>query len=242
MNVTAYKTPIVTPGTDLYKLLDASLPTVSEGSVVAVTSKIVSICEGRLVPEKGTNKDELIRKEATKVIPRTKSKYDSYITITRGHLAAAAGIDASNTNGNYVLWPSDTQKSANDIREFLGKRDKVKHIGVIITDSKTTPLVWGVTGTALAHSGFEALNDIIGKPDLFGREMKLTKVNIAEALAASAVLVMGERNEQTPLAVLTDLPFVKFQNRNPTQDELDALVIDPDDDLYEPLLSSAPWE
>jgi len=48
-------------------------------------------------------------------------------------------------------------------------------------------------------------------------------VNVADALAAAAVLLMGEGKEQTPLAVLTDLPFVTFQDHNPSPAELAAL-------------------
>jgi F420-0:gamma-glutamyl ligase len=39
----------------------------------------------------------------------------------------------------------------------------------------------------------------------------MTKVNVADALAAAAVLVMGEGSEQTPLVVIGDVPFVTFQ-------------------------------
>src|SRR5205823_3633039 len=110
------------------------------------------------------------------------------------------------------------------------------------TDSKTTPLRWGVTGVALAHSGFEALNSYIGQPDLFGRPLHVTRVNVMDALAAAAVLVMGEGAEQTPLAWLDDLPFVRFQPRDPTPDEIAALAIGLDEDLYAPMLTAVPWQ
>ena len=41
---------------------------------------------------------------------------------------------------------------------------------------------------------------------------KVTKVDVVNALASAAVLVMGEGAEQTPLAVISDVPFVEFQN------------------------------
>ena len=78
----------------------------------------------------------------------------------------------------------------------------------------------GTTGAAIAHSGFAALNNYIGKPDIFGRKFKVQKANISDALAVSGVLIMGEGSEQTPLAVVEDVPFVKFQNRNPSKKEL----------------------
>jgi F420-0:gamma-glutamyl ligase len=100
---------------------------------------------------------------------------------------------------------------------------------------------WGVTGMSLAHSGFGALKNYIGEKDLFGREFKFEKLNIADSLAASAVLVMGEGSEQTPLAIIEDLPQVEFLERNPTNEELKELKINIEDDLYAPLLKSVMW-
>jgi F420-0:gamma-glutamyl ligase len=48
---------------------------------------------------------------------------------------------------------------ANEVRAYLGERFSCRQVGVVIIDSKTTPLRWGVTGVAIAHSGFLALND-----------------------------------------------------------------------------------
>ena len=119
---------------------------------------------------------------------------------------------------------------------------KLKNLGVLITDSTTAPLRWGVKGIAIAHSGFSALNDYVGKPDLLGRKLKVTKVNVVDALAAAAVLTMGEGNEQMPLALIEDIPFVQFQDRNPTKKELEELRISLDDDLYSPLLKTVKWK
>jgi F420-0:gamma-glutamyl ligase len=52
---------------------------------------------------------------------------------------------------------------------------------------------------------------------------------------------MGEADEQTPMAVIEDVPFVTFQERDPTGEELAALRISLEDDLYAPLLTRAPW-
>jgi F420-0:gamma-glutamyl ligase len=95
---------------------------------------------------------------------------------------------------------------------------------------------------ALAHSGFAALNDYAGHPDVFGRPLAVTKANVRDGLAAAAVLAMGEADEQTPLAVIDDLPFVTFQERDPTNEELVDLRISLEDDLYAPLLTRAPWQ
>jgi F420-0:gamma-glutamyl ligase len=70
----------------------------------------------------------------------------------------------------------------------------------------------------------------------------MTKANVPDALAAAAVLLMGEANEQTPLAIISDIPFVRFQQREPSDNELAALFIETEDDLYAPLLQAVPWQ
>ncbi|HVT00675.1 MAG TPA: coenzyme F420-0:L-glutamate ligase [Patescibacteria group bacterium] len=243
MNIRAIKTHKITDkDKNLLEVLDKYITELSENSVVVVTSKIVSICEGNFVPMEGNSKDELIKKEADLYLPREENKYNLFLTIKNNVLAVSAGIDESNTDGNYVLWPVDLQSSANKVREHLTDKFSLKNVGVIITDSKTSPLRWGVGVISLAHSGFKALNDMIGTPDIFGRKLKMTKVAIADGLAASAGLVMGESAEQTPIAIVSDVPFVEFQDRNPTADELGELRIDIDDDVYSPILRGVDWK
>lgn len=243
MNVIALKTQKIVPGRiSLYEILNKYLKTFEENSVLAITSKIISICEGRVVKTNGIDKEELVEKEADLVLEGYNSKYGIVLTIKNGLLVPTAGIDESNGNGYYILWPQNSQETANDVRKYLCKRFRIKKAGVIITDSKTTPLRWGTSGVAIAHSGFLALKDYIGKPDIFGRKLKVTKANMMDALAASAVLVMGEGDEQTPLAVIMDIPFVKFKDRNPAKKELEDLKISISDDLYAPLLKSVKWK
>jgi len=242
MKIKTIKTHKITSSDrDLFAILDKYIDELKEESVVAITSKIIAICEGNMTPIESSDKDQLIMEEADMYLPKEENRYNLYLTIKNSILAVSAGIDESNTDGNYVLWPKDSQDSANKIREHLTKKFGIKNIGVVITDSKTTPLRWGVTVIAVAHSGFAALNDMIGTPDIFGRKLKMTKIAVADGLAAAAGLVMGEGEEQTPIGIITDVPFVDFQNRNPSQEELDALKIEIEDDVYAPLLKSVNW-
>lgn len=242
MKVIAYKTKKIKAGDNLYKILDKYLPKIKERSIVAVSSKIVAICEGRVEKnESEMQRDELAKKEAEYYIPREYNQYGFMITVKNGIMVASAGIDQSNGNGFYVLWPKYPQKSANEIRKYLLKRFRLKNIGVIITDSKLTPLRWGVTGVAISHSGFRALKNYIGTPDIFGRLMRVEKSNITDSLATSAVIEMGEGNEQKPLAVVEDVNFVDFQTENPTKKELENLKIAFGDDVFSSLLNSDKW-
>jgi dihydrofolate synthase / folylpolyglutamate synthase len=243
MKVTTIKTRPIRPGRgDLIAVLDAHLSSLSERAILAVTSKIVAICEGRVVRAGDIAKSTLVEQEAEYFLPSTESKYGYILTIRHNLLVPSAGVDESNGDGFYVLWPEDPQRSANEIRRYLARRFSRREVGVILTDSTTRPLRWGVTGVALAHSGFAAVNDYVGQPDIFGRPLAVTKANVRDGLAAAAVLVMGEGTEQTPLALIDDVPFVTFQERDPTPEEPEAAAIALEDDLYAPLLERAPWQ
>ena len=226
---------------NLFQVINKFIPLLKDRSIVVITSKIVSICEGRVVKIGKVDKKRLIEKEADYYISPEKNKYNITLTIKKNLLIPTAGIDESNGNGYYVLWPKNPQQTANNVRKFLKNKFSLEHIGVIITDSKTTPLRWGTTGIALSHSGFSALNNYIDKPDIFGRPLHVTKANVMDALAAASVLVMGEGDEQTPLAIIEETSFIEFQERNPYQSELKELHISIKDDLYAPLLEAVKW-
>jgi len=227
---------------DLLALLDRYIPTFAAGSILAITSKIVAICQGRTVPIDGTDKQALIEQEAEFFLPPTLNSANVTMTIKQGRLIPNAGIDASNGDEHYILWPHAPQQVANSVRTYLQQRFGYGQIGVLITDSNVTPLRLGVTGVAVAHSGFLALNDYVGAPDLFGRPLRMTRANVIEALASVAVLAMGEGSEQTPLAVISELPFVTFQTHEPTPEELAQLHIPLAEDLFGPLLTAVPWQ
>ena len=242
MNIIPIKTHKITSSDkNILNILDRYLPKLNEKTILAVTSKIVSITEGRTLEIGSIDKKKLIQKEADWYIDE-ETQYGHTLTIKDYILLPSAGIDESNGKGRYILWPKNPQKSANLIRSYLKRKFRLKDIGIIITDSKTTPLRWGVTGVCVAYSGFFALNDFIGRPDLFGYILKATKVNMVDALATAAVVVMGESVEQTPLGIISDVPFVRFNKNDPTKKEIDAYHIEMKDDLFAPILTKTNWK
>lgn len=244
MEITAIKTKPVVPGDALLDILDTYLPPVKEREIVVITSKIVSICEGAIIKNDGTvDKAELIRQEAHYYIDDEKlTRWGLTLTIKHNLLIANAGVDESNGNGNFVLWPKYLQKTTNTICQHLRQKHHLKKLGVIITDSRLSPLRWGTLGVGLSWCGFAALNDYIGTHDVFGRVCKLTKSSILDGLAVAAVLTMGEGNEQTPLALVTQVPFVRFMDRPPSKQELKDMQISKEDDIYSPLTNSPKWK
>ena len=70
----------------------------------------------------------------------------------------------------------------------------------------------------------------------------LLAVDLVEKVAA-AVLIMGEGTEQTPIATIEELPFIAFQDRDPTAEELKAFYLEHmKDDLFAPFLQQMPWK
>ena len=244
MIVTPFKTKAVVVGDSLLPILDHSLPTLRDGDTVVVTSKIISICEGGVVKNDGSvEKHDLIKREADSYLDVPLSQaYGVTITIKDGKLVANAGIDESNGNGYFILWPRDPFFSATTIWNYLRSKNNVQKLGVIVTDSHIMPLQWGTRGRTIAWCGIEPLKNYIGSPDIFGHNLHVTRASIIDGLASAAVTVMGEGNEQTPLAVIKDVPFVAFVDHPPSKKEIDALTIKPEDDIYAPLLTAVKWK
>jgi F420-0:gamma-glutamyl ligase len=201
---------------------------VKEFMVVAITSKIVSLAENRLVDRSSISKRDLITREADENLGEV--AHGSFLTIKHGLFILSAGIDESNSEGDqYILYPEDPFLSAKNLWQGLRERWKLKQLGVILTDSHTTPLRRGVTGLALSHWGFRGLKDLVGSPDLFGRKMKMTTVNVADSLAVTATLLMGEANEAQPIAILQNAPVEFVDTIDRTE-----LIMPLEEDLYAP--------
>lgn len=244
MNITAIKTRLVRANDcALETLLAESIPSLPERSVVVISSKIIALCQNRVVSKDTITKTQLIKQEADYYTPDGFNKYGHNFTIIHNTLITSAGIDESNVDDSFVLWPAQTQEVANETRRFLCTFFNRRAIGVIITDSSATPSMRaGTIGIMIAHSGFMAVKQLAGIDDLFGRPFKVSKSAIGGGLAAAANVVMGEASEQTPIAIVSDIPFVTFQDSDPTEQELEATYITPETDLYGPFIQSAPWQ
>lgn len=207
------------------------IPSVQEGDVIVVTSKIVSYAQDRLVELKSEGDRERAIKEESEVMVRTPY---TWMTLRGGMALSSAGVDESNGNGKLLLLPKDPYASAQALWSELKKRYNVPNLGLIFTDSRTMPLRRGSVGMAIAHAGFHAVKSYVGKPDLFGRELHVSRANTADALAAAAVHTMGESNESTPLALIRGAAI------NFTEDLIgpDDIQVDIHDDVYGPLFQA----
>ncbi len=245
MLITPIKTALVKANDDLFQIVADSVKILPDKSVLVISSKIISFCQGRIVEKTSgakSEKHEIAKKEADFFLDPALSKYNMLLTLKEQTLGINAGIDESNADGDYVLWPENIQKTANDIWHFLRDHYGVKEAGVIVSDSKSIPLRRGVVGTAMTGCGFRALYDYRGKKDLFERKLKISQINTAEAIAVAAVLEMGEAAEQTPLCLVENIKKIIFQNRPPSAGELEELAIEIENDVYAPLFSAVKWQ
>jgi coenzyme F420-0:L-glutamate ligase/coenzyme F420-1:gamma-L-glutamate ligase len=237
--------PLVKPGDDLAHLIHSRLEranlTLQTGDILVVTSKIVSKAEGRFVDLREvtpsqeaqqlaaeTRKDprivELVLRES-----RAISRKAPNVLVTQhrlGFVSANAGIDQSNVDGGddtVLLLPVDPDASARHIRERL-REETGAEVAIVISDSHGRPFRIGNVGVAIGVAGLPALVDLRGKPDLFGRILKISIQGYADMVASAAALLSGEADEGRPVTLIRGLPFPPLDgraselNRPPEQD------------------------
>ena len=181
--------PEVEPGDDLASLLEPSLRRygASEGDVVAITQKVVSKAEGRIVP--GDDRASWVARESVAVVAR---RGDLLITRTKhGMVCANAGVDASNVAPGFLtLLPEDPDASAERLQGELAARLGLARLGVVVTDTFGRPWREGVVDVAIGCAGMPAVLDLRGTVDDHGAVLEATVVALADAVAAASGLVM----------------------------------------------------
>ena len=213
--------PMVQAGDDLAAQLSAAMARAGlapePGDVLAIAQKIVSKAEGRSIalasvaPSQAardlatqTGKDarlvELILSESERVV---RARPNLIIVKHRlGFVMANAGIDQSNVgeDGQALLLPRDPDASAAALAARLG-------LPVVITDSFGRAWRRGTVGVAIGAAGLPALQDLRGRPDLFGRTLMVSITGFADEIAAAAGLVMGQGAEGQPAVLLRGLAW-----------------------------------
>lgn len=222
--------PLVRPGDDVAGLIVeavlANILTLQSKDILVVTQKIVSKAESRyldltsIVPSERANElaaitgkspqlVEAILSESSEVL---RAKPGVLIVATRhGIVMANAGIDQSNLSpglagGTVLLLPEDPDRTAERIK-FQCDAQFSADIGVIISDSVGRAWRQGTVGLAIGAAGVPSLWDRRGEPDLAGRPLEVTEVGFADAVAAAAVLAMGEADEGCPVALVRGLDW-----------------------------------
>jgi coenzyme F420-0:L-glutamate ligase/coenzyme F420-1:gamma-L-glutamate ligase len=196
--------PEISVGDDLVAIIgDAAVGTpLQDGDIVVVTSKVVSKAEGRTVA--AADREDAITAETVRVVASRTSETGHTTRIVENRLgivAAAAGVDASNTpEGTVLLLPQDPDASARAIaaglREKLGVR-----VGVLISDTLGRPWREGQTDAAIGAGGVRVFDDLRGSLDTYGRPLHVTLPCVADEIASAAELVKGKA-ASLPVAVV----------------------------------------
>jgi coenzyme F420-0:L-glutamate ligase/coenzyme F420-1:gamma-L-glutamate ligase len=221
--------PIVRSGDDIGQQIIDSVNNmgyeVCDGDIFVIAHTIISRSEDRefyiplLSPSpiaeiisRRTGKDsslvELILREASQIL---KVKNNIIITKTvHGWICANSAVDQSNAKPNCaVSLPVDSNKSA----ELIGKKlsnQFDKDISVLISDTHGRALRRGAINVAIGSYNFSVLDEVIGREDIFGYELKSTIIALADEVCSAAELVMGQADEMTPVVIIKG-----FEQRSP---------------------------
>jgi coenzyme F420-0:L-glutamate ligase/coenzyme F420-1:gamma-L-glutamate ligase len=200
----------VRPGDDLAELIAAHAPAdLAATDVVVVAHKVVSKAEGRVRRLEEIEPGEQARALATEhrkdarlvqaVLDETaellRAVGGTLICVTRhGFVCANAGVDQSNASGEgdeVVLLPEDPDASAASLRAGIEAARGVKP-AVVIADSFGRAWRLGQTDVALGAAGLTPLDQWIGRPDAFGRTLRVTSIAVADSIAAAADLARAK--------------------------------------------------
>jgi len=219
--------PEVGPGDDLSELLLDAIRggglDLRGGDIVAVTQKVVSKAEGRVVAEGSAGKAGWVARETRRVVAR---RGDLVIAETRhGFVCANAGVDASNVAEGFLsLLPEDPDASAERLRQSL-EASTGASVGVLITDTFGRAWRDGLVNVAIGCAGIPSVIDLRGTKDALGRVLEVTVEALADEVAAAAGLAMGKA-DGVPAAIVRGIRV----EEPPLP--ASALVRPPDDDLF----------
>jgi coenzyme F420-0:L-glutamate ligase/coenzyme F420-1:gamma-L-glutamate ligase len=237
--------PEVRPGDDLASLiLDAAARqglAFEAGDVLVVTQKVVSKAEGRIVDldtvepgafalqiadqwEKDARVVELVLGESARIV---RMDHGVLICETRhGLICANAGIDSSNVErlGTVALLPIDPDASCETLRSRVEESMAVS-MAVIMTDTFGRPWREGHVNFAIGVAGMEPLLDYAGRVDPAGYELRVTRMAVADELAAAAELAHGKL-DRVPVAVVRGYAYT------PGPGTAKALLRDAERDLF----------
>ena len=231
----------IQPGDDISALILASCKTsIDDGDVLVISQKIISKQEGRVVNlnsvipselsvgiasayEKDPKLVEVILSESKRIV---RMEHGVIIVQTNHNfICANAGIDESNVEKGFAtLLPVDPDRSAKKIRDSI-LQITGKNTAVIISDTFGRPFRLGQTDHAIGIAGIESIKNYEGKPDTFGKIMRVTAIAIVDELCAASELVMG-KTEKSPTALIKNY---NFESKN---DSISSIIRDEKEDLF----------
>ncbi|MEE3213275.1 MAG: coenzyme F420-0:L-glutamate ligase [Thermoproteota archaeon] len=231
----------VTPDDDIVELiLSSNKKPIDDGDIIVVSQKIVSKQEGRtinlnsVIPselsvgiasayEKDPRLVEAILSESKRIV---RMEHGVIIVETNHNfICANAGIDESNVEKDYAtLLPVNPDRSAKRIRDAI-LQITGKNTAVIISDTFGRPFRLGQTDHAIGVAGIESIKNYEGKPDTFGKTMRVTAIAVVDELCGAAELVMG-KTDKSPVVIIKNY---NFESKN---DNINSILRDKSEDLF----------
>lgn len=226
--------------------LSSSGESLEDGDILVIAQKIFSKAQDRYVSiadvtpsaeaeklatevDKDPRIVELILSESSEVV---RHRIGVMIVAHKlGFVMANAGIDASNVaeggedDDRVLLLPVDPDGDCARMRAEIKKRAGVE-VAVIMNDSVGRAWRSGTAGIAIGVAGMPAILDLRGDNDLFGRELKVSIVGIADELAAAASILQGQAAEGAPAVVIRGYTVDGEHTTG------QALIRDKDEDLF----------
>ncbi|RLI34272.1 coenzyme F420-0:L-glutamate ligase [Candidatus Bathyarchaeota archaeon] len=235
MEIIPIKMPFIEKGDDIIAIFldvirDKGLE-LEDGDVVAFADKIVAISEGRVInfesvepSEKAKALAELYKLEPSfvEVVLREADEVlggvaRALLTLKNDIIIANAGIDHKNAPlHSAALWPSNPNETAAKLRGKLESTTR-KRVGILLVDSHVAPMRMGTLGFALGIAGFRPVKDCRGMKDLYGKPLRITRINLADDLASAAHLVMGETTERIAIAIIRNSKIIITDDYDPRE-------------------------
>ena len=203
--------------------------------IIAVTQKIVSKAEGRIIQlssvqasrhsialagrmRKDPRLVEVILRESRRIV---RMRGEILICETHhGFICANAGVDQSNVEGDerVSILPKDPDRSARELARVLG-------CGVVVTD--TFGRVWreGLVDAAIGIARVPPFIDFRGMRDSYGHQLQATVLAAVDGLAAAAGIVMG-KTSRTPAVLIRGFPWEDMESHTA------MLLRTPEKDLF----------
>ena len=228
--------PIFKKGDDFVQILLDYYDSFEDNDVIVIAHTVISRIEGKevdlssIVPSemalrfgKHIDKDpravEVVLREAKSIVRMSQTLL--ICETKQGFICANAGVDLSNATPNHVITlPDDPDQTCRRIQEQIYRRVN-KKVGIIISDTFGGVFRKGTTNIAIGVAGFKPILSHKGRSDLFGYILKTTEVGVADELAASAGLIMGQSNEGLPVVVIRG-----YKNFEVTLDNTEITVED----------------
>jgi coenzyme F420-0:L-glutamate ligase / coenzyme F420-1:gamma-L-glutamate ligase len=185
--------------------------------VIVVAHKVVSKAEGRVrrlseiepgeralaLAEEHRKDARLVQAVLDESAELLRARDGVLICVTRkGLVCANAGVDRSNAGAEdeLVLLPSDPDASARALRAAIAAERGVRP-AVVVADSFGRAWRLGQTDVAIGVAGLVALDRWHGRPDAFGRELRVTSIAVADCAAAAADLARTKDSGQPAVLV-----------------------------------------